>query len=104
MLVNESKRRAAKLSISPYIINLAFSILPQLCIVHHAHTRAHQIAGSTCVPGDQLVLKMHALNISHVNICVISTGARLELSREPQQSCSQRFKVTMGRHTTDAEF
>lgn len=58
---------------------------------HHAgthaldHTCTNLIVGCTCVPAAHLVvLKMHALNISHVNICVISTGARLEHSSGPQ--------------------
>lgn len=62
------------LSTSDYDIwtfNLDFSILPQFAssVTHTlAHTCADQIVGSTCVPADQLVLlKMHALNISHVH-------------------------------------
>ena len=94
MLYNVSKLQAAKLPISLHGIMISehlirsFSAMPQFAssITHTlAHTCANWIVGSTCVPADQLVLlKMHALNIRHVHICVISTGARLERSRELQ--------------------
>lgn len=42
-------------------------------------TCSNQIFGRSRVPADQLaLLKMRALHIRHVHICVISTGARLE--------------------------
>lgn len=61
----------------------------QQCSTHtlsHACTHCrYTVLGGTRVPGDQLVLlKMHGLNISHVNICVISTVERLVQSRETQ--------------------
>lgn len=57
--------------------DLDFSTLPLLCILQACtHSGSHTHKPDSCVPEAHLVLpKMHALHISHVNICVISTGA-----------------------------
>lgn len=67
------------------IWTLDFStLLTFLCHPSRAHGLTHaQIVGTTCVTADHWVpLKMHALNIRHVHMCVISRGARAR--SEPQ--------------------
>lgn len=59
----------------------------QLSLTMHTldHACSEQLFSRARVPEDEVaLLKMYALNIQHVHICVIGTGARLERSREQQ--------------------